>query len=106
MSLTKHHHNEPPGQAPEVELIEVVEIIDIEEHCKNHGTKPPKARHYKIRVDREKFTVDVPCMTGREILTLAGKTPPEHYLLNQKFKHGHVKPIGLEASLATSVASS
>lgn len=80
----------------EAEILEIVEIIDIEEHSKHHGDKPPKARRYIIRVDREKFTVEVPGMTGREILTLAGKTPPERYLLNQKFKHGQVKPIGLD----------
>jgi hypothetical protein len=82
-----------PGHAPEVE---VLEIIDIEEHSKTHGGKPPKARRYKIRVDREKFTVEVPGMKGRDILTLAGKTPPEKYLLNQKFHHGQVKPIDLD----------
>lgn len=73
-----------------------VDLIDLEEFAKNNNGKPPKARRYRIRVDREKYTVDVPGMKGREILTLAGKTPPERYLLNQKFKHGQMVPIALD----------
>jgi len=77
MSNEKSSCTGTPGHAPEVEVLEIIEIIDIEEHSKTHGGKPPKARRYKIRVDREKFTVEVPGMKGRDILTLAGKTPPE-----------------------------
>lgn len=77
-------------------VVEIVEIIDIEEHAKKHGTRLPRAHRYIIRVDREKYTVEVDKMTGREILTLAKKIPPERYLLNQKFRHGHVKPIRLD----------
>jgi hypothetical protein len=79
-----------PSQETEIDL------IDIEDHAKANGGKPPKARRYRIRVDREKFTVEVSSMKGKEILTLAGKTPPERYLLNQKFRNGQVVPIGLE----------
>jgi hypothetical protein len=94
MSAKQNAITEPPGHEPEVELLEIIEIIDIEEHCKTHGgKKPPKAHRYKIRVDREKFTVEVPGMKGRDILALAGKTP-EKFLLNQKLHHGQVVPIG------------
>lgn len=72
-----------------------VEELDIEEFSKVHGGKPPKAKRYRIRIDREKYTVEVPEMTGRQILELAKKLPPENWLLNQKFKGGHVKPISL-----------
>jgi hypothetical protein len=89
MSNKDTNANGPQGQEPEVE------ILDVEEFAKTNGGKPPKARRYKIRVDRVHFTVDVPHMTGKEILVLAGKTPPERYLLNQKFKHGQVVPVGL-----------
>src|SRR5437879_354024 len=88
--MNDHNSNIAATEAAEVD------IIDIEEHSKTNNGKPPKARHYKIRVDREKFTVDVPGMIGREILILAGKKPPEHYLLNQKFRHGQIIPIGLD----------
>jgi len=35
-------------------------------------------------------------MTGREILTLAGKIPPESFQLRQKLKGGTVRKIGLD----------
>jgi hypothetical protein len=94
--MSQDHKNEgkveqlpPQGDAAEVDE------LDIEEFSKVHGGKPPKAKRYRIRIDREKFTVEVPEMTGRQILELAKKLPPENWLLNQKLKGGHVKPIGL-----------
>lgn len=71
------------------------EIIDLEEYTKS-GKPVPKGKKYQIRVDRDKYTVDKECMLGREILTLAGKVPPEKYQLNQKLKGGEVKKIGLD----------
>jgi hypothetical protein len=74
------------------ELVE--ELIDLEEHAK-HGRKPPRARHYRIRIDRSYYTVDVPRMTGRQLLALAGKTPPDRYQIMQKFLGGKVERVGL-----------
>jgi Multiubiquitin len=74
-----------------IEILVVEEIIDIEEHAK-HGKTPPHARGYKIRIDKEYKTVNVPEMTGRQILGLVGKTP-ETYLLSQKLHGGQVLPI-------------
>ena len=73
-----------------------LDVVDIEEWSKEKGGKPPKAKKYKIRVDREKYDVDAPSMTGRGILELAGKTPVERYLLNQRMKGGQVAPVGLD----------
>lgn len=75
-----------------------VEEIEIEEHTnKSNGKeKPPKARKYIIRVDKTKFTVEVTGMTGREILTLAGKTPAEQYKLTKKMHGGAARTIGLD----------
>lgn len=68
--------------------------IDIEEFAKNN--KPvPKGRRYKIRVDREKFVTKEECLTGKEILLLASKTPHTKYQLNQKIK-GTVKKVEYE----------
>jgi hypothetical protein len=93
MSAKPNATSEPHGQGLEV-VLEILEIIDLEEHCKTHGgKKPPKAHRYKIRVNREKFTVEVPGMEGRDILALVGKTP-DKFLLNQKFHHGQVIAIG------------
>ena len=75
-----------------------VDEIEIEVYAQQvHGKeKPPKAKKYIIRVDKTKFTVEVTGMTGREILTLAGRTPVEQYKLTQKMHGGAAKTIGLD----------
>ena len=61
------------GGVAVVEVI-VIEIIDLEEHAKS-GKKPPRARRYRIRIDKEYKEVEAPGLTGRQILHLVGKTP-------------------------------
>ena len=73
---------------------EIVDLIDIEE-CGKAERKPPKARHYRIRIDKDRYTVDVPSMTG-QTLVLAGKSPPERWTISQKFHGGRTQEIGLE----------
>src|SRR5687768_17068226 len=75
-----------------------VEEVEIEEHTNKASgkEKPPKAKKYIIRVDKTKFPLEVTGMTGREILTLAGKTPVEQYKLTQKMHGGAAKTIGLD----------
>lgn len=75
-----------------------VDVIEVEEYTKkvNGKDKLPKAKKYIIRVDKTKFTVEVTEMTGREVLTLAGKTPVEQYKLTQKMHGGAAKTIGLD----------
>ena len=68
------------------------DIIDIE-WCTLNDHTPPKGRKYRIKIDRENFVVDLECMTGNEILILAGKTPTERFQLRQKFKGGKVITI-------------
>ncbi len=70
------------------------EVIDLEEFAKA-GKKPPHAKKYRIRIDKTKYVVEVPAMTGREILVLAGKKPPDQFILSQKLHGGEVKVIGL-----------
>lgn len=54
--------------------------------------KPP-ARHYVIRVDRERIRVKDKCLTGAEILRLVGKTADSHKLF-QRFHGGDSRPVG------------
>lgn len=56
------------------EQIEEQEEVEIEEFAKK-GQEVPKARHYVIRIDKERRVVDSPTITGRQILALVGKTP-------------------------------
>jgi hypothetical protein len=74
---------------------DVVDLVDVEE-CGKAKPRPPKARRYRIRIDRERYVVDVPYMTGRGLLALAGKTPPERYTISQKLRGGETRTIGLD----------
>jgi len=70
-------------------------VIDIALYAKEGKTVPP-GHHYKIMVDRQQYTVEHECMTGKEILILAGKTPPERFQLNQRFKGGRVMKVAYD----------
>lgn len=74
------------------ENVEELELLDVEEYAKA-GKDKPKARRYRIRIDRAHYETTNPTPTGREILALAGKTP-EGYLLSQKVTGGPPVPIG------------
>ena len=76
----------------------IQELVDVEEYGKRNE-KPPKARKYRIRINKQHFTVDVAEMTGRQILALAGKTPVESYKLQQKVHGGQVTVIGPDATV-------
>ncbi len=71
------------------------EFVDIEEFAKA-GKQPPKDSKYQIRIDKEKYVVEVPGMTGRELLLLAGKTNPEQYNIYEKLTGGQSVKIGLD----------
>ena len=71
------------------------EIVDLEEYAKA-GKKPPHAKKYRFRIDKETYVVEVPSMTGRQLLELAGKIPPEDHNIYQKLKGGETRKIGLD----------
>ncbi|MDO9399672.1 MAG: E2/UBC family protein [bacterium] len=56
------------------------------EWCSKNGHQPPKGRKYRIKIDRESYVVEKECLTGRELLELAGKNPYTRFQLNQKLK--------------------
>lgn len=67
------------------------EEVDVEAFAKE-DRPVPRARRYRIRIDRERYVVEVAEMMGREILALAGKTPETHQL-SQKLRGGAAEPI-------------
>lgn len=70
--------------------VEAIEIIDVEIFVREK--KPvPHGHKYKIRIDKDYYTVDVPRMTGAKILGLAGKTSAG-YLLSEKVG-GQMRPV-------------
>ena len=60
--------------------------VDLE-RCGRHGRRPPRGFPYRIRVDGDRFRVEMGEMFGAEILALVEKTP-EDWLLNQKIRGG------------------
>lgn len=71
------------------------DVIDIAEYNKS-GKEIPRGRRYVFFIDRKQFTAKQECLTGRELLTLAGKTPPERFQLNQMFRFGRVEKVELD----------
>lgn len=74
---------------------ENVDIVDIEEQALA-GRKPPRARRFRIRVDDDRFVVEKPVLTGREILELSGRTPTEDYFLIQHMRGSDNEIINLD----------
>lgn len=79
-------------------MAQEIEIVDVEQFSKD-GKTPPKAKKYRIKIDRQVYVVEKECLTGREILTLAGKNPPERFQLNLKLKGGKVEVVGLDETI-------
>lgn len=65
--------------------------VDVEELVKQ-GKKVPKAKRYKIRIDREKFVVHQPVVTGPELLALVGKSP-DKWRIHQKLRGGQMDEV-------------
>lgn len=74
--------------------VTLAEIIDVEEHGKLGKTVPENAR-YLIRVDKSQYVVDTNGISGRDILLLAKKTPPEQYRLDMKLHGGATRKVEL-----------
>lgn len=79
------HLPEHEGRIEVVEVI-LIEICDLSEHARN-GTKPPRAKSYRIVVDGRQHTVHQHEMTGAQILGLVGKAP-DRWALQEKLHGG------------------
>lgn len=77
----------------------VDEIIDLEEFAKSGKVPPTRCRGYRIRIGKQFYTVTRSTMTGRELLELAEKTPVERFRIDQKFRGGQTKRVGLEETV-------
>jgi hypothetical protein len=73
----------------------VVEVIEVEEYGKRNE-KPPHAKHYRVRIDREKYLFEKRFVTGRELLEKAGKTPYNQWRILQKMHGGQMVEIGYD----------
>jgi hypothetical protein len=84
----------PDKESSNVEEL-LIEEVDLEEFAKE-GKAAPRARRYRIRVDDQRYTVEQPTVTGREVLMIAGKTPPEAFILTLKLRGHGVRTVGLD----------
>jgi len=55
-----------------------------------------KPKVYKIQIDKAHYELANPTPTGRDLLVLAGKNPPEQYGLYLKVKGGQPQRIALD----------
>lgn len=81
------------GQTTDEEVHD--EIADLEEYARRR-TRPPLCRGYRIKVNGDPFIVHEPGPTGREVLTIAGLTPPESYTLRVKIAGERPRKVELE----------
>lgn len=74
------------------------DVIDIEDYSKS-GKPVPLAKKYIIRIDKTKYEVTKPTITGRELLILAGKQPVERFAVYEKRKGGGTERIALDQAV-------
>lgn len=60
---------------PELDELDIEAFAGLE--CK------PRAKRYIIRIDKKPYVVEKSVITARELLMLAGKTPPEKFRIWQ-----------------------
>jgi hypothetical protein len=61
--------------------------------------KDPKPQSYKIQIDKVEYDVTNPTPTGRELLTMAGKLPPEQFAIYLKAKGNQPQRVSLDESV-------
>ncbi len=66
---------------------------------KVEGGRPPKVKFYKIQIDKDHFEIPTALPTARDLLILAGKSPPEHFALYLKPPRGTPVRIELDAKI-------
>ena len=74
------------------------ELEDLEVCCKE-GRAARCVRRYRIRIDRERYIVNVTHMTGRQLLELAGKCDTSKWKIFQKLC-GEMKEIPLNSEVS------
>ncbi len=89
----QHGHQHPERGESEIVEVILIEIVELEEHAKHHGTEAPHSKRYAFRVDKERVVVETPTVTGSEILAKVGKTPAKYKLYQHKRGHQPI-PIG------------
>ncbi|MBE9064102.1 multiubiquitin domain-containing protein [cf. Phormidesmis sp. LEGE 11477] len=69
------------------------EIADLTEYAQQ-GTRPPRCRGYRVRINKERYVFNSPHVTGAEVLEKANLTPPENYTLRVKVAGQRPRKVG------------
>lgn len=72
--------------------------LDLE-RCAREGGSAAGAMKFRVRIDDERFLIDDPKPTGRQLLALAGKKPVEEHLLFLILRGGGIEDIRLEETV-------
>lgn len=105
--MSTHHSHHPQSHVPGVLVAEEeiliaqggeIVLIDIEVFARERRPLPPHhPRHrYRIRIDTTYHEVTGDHRTGRQLLELAKKTPPERFRIFQKLAGGASKTVTLD----------
>ena len=57
-------------------------------------SRPPE--EFKIRIDKDNHSTEDANPTGRQLLALAGKSPPERFQIFLRGKGGDLEPVPLD----------
>lgn len=60
---------------------------------------PVKPQSFKIQIDKVEYETTNPTPTGRELLTQAGKIPPEQFAIYLKAKGNQPQRVGLDETV-------
>jgi hypothetical protein len=60
------------------------------------SSQPAKPRIYKVLIDKTQYQVVEPTPTGRELLVIASKEPPDQFAIYLKIPGQQPKRIGLD----------
>ncbi|WP_187772327.1 multiubiquitin domain-containing protein [Agrobacterium sp. B1(2019)] len=74
------------------------EIVELEAYAKE-GKRPPLARGYRFKINDKPYVWKKPPIAGREVLVLAGLTPPENYTLRVKLSGHKPRKIALDEEI-------
>ena len=77
-------------------------MADVPENMVGKDGTPPgadKERVFVIQIDKDTFRLTNPTPTGRQLLVLANKEPPEKFALYLKVKGGQPIRIGLDQTV-------
>lgn len=82
--MSNNQENDDAVAADDQVLDEIIDLADFA----SRGVKPPKAKGYRIRVNRDSFVFEIPNPTREQILEKAGLVPVGLWTLRLKLHGG------------------